>query len=325
MIYYKEKLKVIIGFLLLAALGGLVATLLIQSWSGGYANITYSDGQHSATITLGRNDVIGGEEREIGSEITAEDIPTVEEVDAGKRHTNISESDEESDACPIDEECGKGKYIYAPVNDASAFKNYVFGKCLNSDDAYGSQCWDLADVFWQNAAGRRANTCGTGSAKGMIADGCWQKNAGDEFEMIWNPKDLNYGDWIITNNGQYGHVAMVVGSYNDGYITVLGQNQGGHSCDGGGASSNIINLNLKNFAGAFRYKPYEEQRKAQEEKKTQMEEIKPNNGVYVVKAGDTLGEIAVKLGWWKSGSLFGDSIGLGNRGLIYAGQTLNAV
>ena len=52
---------------------------------------------------------------------------------------------------------------------------------------------------------------------------------------------------------------------------------------------------------------------------------------YTVKRGDTLGGIAIKMGWFKSGKLFGDDgyaqsladyNGIKNRGLIYPGQTI---
>ena len=47
-----------------------------------------------------------------------------------------------------------------------------------------------------------------------------------------------------------------MGSYNNGYISLLGQNQGGSACEGGGSSTNIINISLKSFVGAFRPKTY---------------------------------------------------------------------
>jgi hypothetical protein len=50
---------------------------------------------------------------------------------------------------------------------------------------------------------------------------------------------------------------MALGSYNNGYVALLGQNQGGYACDGGGQATNIINISLKDFAGAFRPKTYE--------------------------------------------------------------------
>ena len=179
---------------------------------------------------------IDGTEEEI-------DVQTVELVDGG----NLSD----------DTYTGLG--MYAPIDSVKAFKDYTLGKCFNVDGAYGAQCWDLGALFWTNYTGRSLNTCGTGAAKGTIQDGCWQKNAGSEFTMIWNAKDLQAGDWVITKGGTWGHVFMALGNYNNGYISALGQNQGGTACSGGGSATNIINMSLKDFAGAFRPKIYEKQ------------------------------------------------------------------
>lgn len=179
-----------------------------------------------------------------GEEVIEEDIVTVEEVEGNQL---IKE-------CPEGEECGLGAFIYAPTQSFTEFKDYTLGKCWNTDGAYGSQCYDLADLFWQNYAGRRFTTCGTGAVKGSW--NCKEQNAGNEFELIYDAKDLQAGDWIIFGSGQYGHVGMALGSYNNGYISLLGQNQGGGWCEGGGSSTNIINISLSSFIGAFRPKSY---------------------------------------------------------------------
>lgn len=177
--------------------------------------------------------------------IEVEDIVTVEEVD-GNQLTN---------ECPVDEpECGLGSYIYAPVESPTVFKDYVYGGCWNTDGAYGAQCWDLADMFWQNYSGRNFSTCGTGSAKGSW--NCKEYNAGSEFELIYDATSLQAGDWVIFGSGRYGHVGMAMGNYNNGYVALLGQNQGGSPCEGGGSSANIINISLNSFIGAFRPKSY---------------------------------------------------------------------
>ena len=177
--------------------------------------------------------------------IEVEDIVTVEEVD-GNQLTN---------ECPVDEpECGLGSYIYAPIDSPTVFKDYVLGGCWNTDGAYGAQCWDLADMFWQNYTGRNFSTCGTGAAKGSWD--CKEYNAGSEFELIYDPTSLQAGDWVIFGSGKYGHVGMAMGNYNNGYVALLGQNQGGSPCEGGGSSANIINISLNSFIGAFRPKSY---------------------------------------------------------------------
>lgn len=316
---------------------------------GGSASIEYSDEQRKASITLGEDDTINTESEEYGlgeagEEVEKDDIPTVEEIDAEGPVMDDKADDEQATVeCPEGEECGLGAYIWAPTETPSAFKNYVLGKCLNTDGAYGAQCWDEADVFWQNVASRRAQTCGTGAAKGMIQDGCWQKNAGDEFIMIWDATQLQAGDWVIFTNGKWGHVGMALGTYNNGYVTLLGQNQGGTPCPGGGSAGNIVNISLKNFGGAFRYKKYEEARIAAEQAKRAAEEAarkaqedasKPQTSKdsYVVKKGDTLGSIALKMGWYiNTNGLFGDDgytqklaekNGIVNRGLIFPNQVI---
>ena len=183
-------------------------------------------------------------ETEEGEEIEVENIVTIEEV-AGNQIAF---------ECEEGEECGKGMYIYAPTETPIAFKDYTLGGCWNTDLHYGSQCWDLADLFFQNYAGRNFSTCGTGAAKGAWE--CKEYNAGDEFELIYNKEDIQMGDWVIFSSGTYGHVGMAMGSYNNGYVTLLGQNQGGSPCEGGGSAANIININLASFMGAFRPKSY---------------------------------------------------------------------
>lgn len=322
--------------LVAAIIGGVCAIALIVIAvifvntvnQGGTATIKYSDEKRNATITVGEDSV---EEEsglgEAGEEIPIDDIPTVEEVDANGPVVN-ADAGEDLSVLEDGEEHGLGAFIYAPTDSPSAFKQYVLGKCLNTDGAYGAQCWDLADVFWQNYAGRRAQTCGTGAAKGMIGDGCWQKNAGNEFAMIWNPKDIQAGDWVIFTNGTWGHVGMALGSYNNGYVTLLGQNQGGSSCDGGGSSANIINISLANFGGAFRPKTYIKPAPAPEP--TPEPTPTPIN-TYIVKPGDTLGGIARSFCGYTGKYLFGNdgfaqkmatANGILNRGLIYPKQTI---
>lgn len=171
--------------------------------------------------------------------------PTIESIDSG----NIN--------CENGSECGMGKFIYAPTATPFEFKDYTINKCWDTDDfpdGAKAQCWDLGDLFWQNYAGRNLSTCGTGAAKG--AWDCKEYNAGDEFELITDPKDIQIGDWIIFNSGRWGHVGMAMGGYNDGYVALLGQNQGGQYCDEGGQAANIINISLNSFSGAFRPKSY---------------------------------------------------------------------
>lgn len=237
-------------------------------------------------------------------ELADEQVPTIIETEDGKIEVTTAptvesvEADQVADECPEGEECGKGRYIYAPTGTPNEFKNYTLGGCWNTDDAYGAQCWDLGDLFWQNYAGRRLSTCGTGAAKGIW--NCKEQNAGGEFELITDVYSLQAGDWLIFGNGTYGHVGMALGGYNNGYIALLGQNQGGSACPGGGSSANIINMSLNTFLGAFRPKSYikpEPQPEPTPEPVSSCDRIE-------VKKGDTLGSIMLrcegKIEWGKA-------------------------
>lgn len=171
------------------------------------------------------------------------EAPTVEEVDGGK----IEE-------CPEGEECGQGAYVYVDVTSPQTIRATIEGNCIDIDGAYGSQCYDTSAAVSENMTGRRLTTCGTGAASGMM--NCWEQNAGDDYEVIWDPTQLQPGDILVSGGGKYGHTGVVLGYYNSGYIALLSTNQGGKSCPGGGSSANVINFSLKNFIGAYRWKNY---------------------------------------------------------------------
>lgn len=200
------------------------------------AKIVMAEQTKKALIT------INGKEEQV-------DLPTIESIDSSK-----STKDEESEVG------GRGWAV--DVSSPAAFRNATLGKCIDTDGAYGSQCWDLGNLFWQNYAGRSFNTCGTGAAKGTIQNGCWQRNAGNEFDMIWDRNQIKAGDWVIFGGGQWGHVGMALGGNNGGYVALLGTNQGGGWCAGGGSSTNQVNMSLGNFIGAFRPKKYNNTPKA---------------------------------------------------------------
>lgn len=176
------------------------------------------------------------------------DAPTVDYIDGGP----VLEE------CPKDEECGLGTYIWAPTESYQAFKDYTYGKCWNVDGAYGAQCWDLSSLHSMNYTkdNRVFSTCGTGGAKGMWA--CKEQNAGTEYDLVYNLADVRTGDILVFGNGIYGHTGIAAGPAQNGYIALLGQNQGGSACPGGGAATNIINMSTATFLGAFHPKTYTE-------------------------------------------------------------------
>lgn len=186
-------------------------------------------------------------------EVKEEIVPTVEEVDGGQfadqdNGVSLNEGDYED----------LGWSETYDVSSPETFKNDTLNKCIIANNKFGAQCVSLARVFWWSYADRDVTTCGTGMAKGMM--NCAEQNAGDEFEIHWAEDKMNIqaGDWLIFNGGQFGHVGMALGGYNNGYVALLGENQGGHSCGAnvGGSATNIVNISLKNLIGFYRPKAY---------------------------------------------------------------------
>ena len=220
-----------------------------------------------------------------GTEVVDENIPTVEQVDGGEIATP---------ECSEGQDCGRGWYV--DTTSPITFRDAVLGQCVDVDGAYGSQCFDLANLFWQNYAGRSISSCGTGAAKGTL--NCVDANAGGEFTMIYDVNQLQPGDWVVFTNGTWGHIGMAMGYPNNGYITLLGTNQGGSACAGGGSTANIINISLANFGGAFRPNAYIP---PEPEPEPEPAPVENSCESYTVKAGDTMGQIMLdctgKLDW----------------------------
>lgn len=192
------------------------------------------------SIVLAGEQIPAEIEEENGTTKLDYNIVTIDEVDGGEIND--------------DESFSQGSYF--PTETPWAFRDATLNKCVIEGNYYGAQCVSLARAFWTNYAGRDFSTCGTGAAKG--AWNCAAANAGDEFELITDPTQIQAGDWIIANGGLYGHVGMALGGYNNGYVALLGENQGGADCGAGvgGSATNIINYSLRNFIGAFRPKSY---------------------------------------------------------------------
>lgn len=257
----------------LAFIGALLAGLFI----GGSVGVNISNTDEGIIIETNGNSIIELSDEQVPTEIETEDgeievlsAPTVEMVDGN----GLVEE------CPEGEECGLGAFVWVDVASPTTIKDTTLGQCINVDNYAGSQCWDLSAAVSENMAGRRLTTCGTGAAKGMM--NCWESNAGSDFDVIWDATALQAGDIVVFGGGQYGHTGIALGSYNNGYIALLGTNQGGQGCPGGGSSANIINISTKNFLGAYRWKEYEV--KPEPEKKRNCQEWK-------VEAGDTMGAI----------------------------------
>lgn len=194
----------------------------------------------SYTIKLSDEHVTGLIDNGTGEVIEDNNIPTVDLVDSNQL---------------LDEEgLNFGQGEWHDISSPEAYKNSVIGKCIDLDGKWGSQCVDGFADFNYQYTGRWLSTCGTGSAKGLWD--CSETNAGDDYQLITNPTELQTGDWIVFDGGKYGHVGMAMGTYNNGYIALLGENQGGEPCEDGGSAFNIINISLATFKGAFRPKIY---------------------------------------------------------------------
>lgn len=297
---------------------------VIAGITGASVNISIENGKYSATIQYAEEQkpaIIEGDlgENEKKTDIDGEEIITVDEIDGGKFEDAITGvSLEEGEYADL------GWAETYDVSSPQAFKNDTYGKCIYANNVYGAQCVSLARVFWWSYADRDVSTCGTGMAKGMM--NCADQNAGDDFEVYWADKwgDIQAGDWLVFNGGQYGHVGMAMGPVVNGYVALLGENQGGRACNGGGAATNIINMSVKNLIGFYRPKAYI--------KPAPAPEPEPVAGEidYVVVKGDSLGYILRNAGY-KGNKLYGDNglaqkvaddNGIKNRNLIYPKQTI---
>lgn len=181
---------------------------------------------------------------DLGEVVEGEEYPYVESVDGGQFLDEKGEGDFE----------GLGAIEEVDTSSVDAFKKSTLGRCIRANNVYGSQCVSLARAFWWSYAKRDVSTCGTGLARGMMA--CSDQNAGNDFETIWGASDIIPGTWIVTGGTYTGHICMALSTPVNGYVRCLGENQGGISCPGGGAATNIINLSLKNFIGGYIPKSY---------------------------------------------------------------------
>ena len=131
------------------------------------------------------------------------------------------------------------------------FRNATLGNGYNVDQAYGNQCWDFCALLWW----QYGLTLHTGP-KGWAME-CWTVsrtlNAVPPFTQVTSVSEIKMGDCVVfkgTSNYPTGHIAFADEDYKDGMtrMNFLGQNQG----QGSLKPSNIANISLANFIGAFR-------------------------------------------------------------------------
>lgn len=289
-----------------------VAAAVLAGIIGATVNINIENGKYNASIEYSEEAVPATVEDDMGEiieveKINGEEIPTVEEVDGGlfeDWETGVStlEGDYEDLGAAIET---------FDTTTPEAFKNATLGKCVYANNKFGAQCVSLARSFWWSYANRDVSTCGTGMAKGMMK--CADQNAGNDFVVYWaDSKDkIQSGDWLVFDGGQYGHVGMALGPVKNGYVALLGENQGGGYCNGGGAATNIINISVKNLIGFYRPKAYikPEPKPAPTPKPTPKPAPVSKTVTYTYVKGDCFSKVLKKLGldegnlWGKDGTV----------------------
>ena len=281
-----EKIKKIIGAIIAIVVGMLCGIgVHVAVTPTGEIETEIKVLESTSSVQYSGEEVPAVIENDLGETEIVEDeeIKTVEEVDGGKfedTNTGVSVTEGEYDDLGWSETYD--------VSSPEAFKNDTLGKCIIANNIYGAQCVSLARVFWWSYANRDVSTCGTGMAKGMM--NCADENAGDDFLVYWaDGKDqIQAGDWLVFTGGAYGHVGMALGPVANGYVALLGENQGGASCGAnvGGSATNIININIKNLIGFYRPKAYVKPAPAPDPTP-----VIENCKTIEVQAGDTLGKI----------------------------------
>ena len=143
---------------------------------------------------------------------------------------------------------GYVKVAHATYQD---FRDATLGNGYNVDQAYGNQCWDFCALLWW----QYGLTLHTGPRS--WASECWTVsrtlNAVPPFTQVTSISDIKRGDCVVfkgTSNYPTGHIAFADEDYKEGMtrMNFLGQNQG----QGSLKPSNIANISLANFIGAFR-------------------------------------------------------------------------
>lgn len=187
---------------------------------------------------------------------------------------------------------GRGAYYSVPIGTYNDFRAATLGKGFDIDGAYGFQCFDLCAVLWQQI-GRNLLT-GNGCAYG-----CWtlkrDVNAGSDFELITSKEKVKRGDVVVFRMGQFGHIGFADEDYNGSVcIKLLGQNQGGVPYPKGGSYTNVVNVSMATFLGAFRFKKWatanaQPQPEIKPQPKSQNSTIDKGDYVEVVKFVDYKG------------------------------------
>lgn len=167
-------------------------------------------------------------------------------------------------------------YVVLPTNTYLAWKTAVAGNGYDADGSYGDQCWDLTAEFWHNVGFPTGYPL---TGPNHYAYECWTVNRNNNisyngttyFELITSLDQVKQGDVVVfngTSGNPAGHIGFADENYDpnkNGYIAILGQNQGSGGTPvpvinpAGGTTANVKDLYVAtDFLGAFRYIPWQQ-------------------------------------------------------------------
>lgn len=130
------------------------------------------------------------------------------------------------------------------------------------DNVQHHNCWDYSSAFWRAQVNRNLQTQLSGNG---VAWQCWtvsrDVNAGTEFELIYEWKNIKAGDWVVWGTNGTGHIAMAMEDCPAAgtMATILFRQQDGITPQRGVFDSKLPFEGLANdnhFLGAFRYKAW---------------------------------------------------------------------
>ena len=162
-------------------------------------------------------------------------------------------------------------YVLLPTNTYLAWETEVSGNGYDADGSHGDQCWDLTAEFWYNIGFPQGYPL---TGPNHAAYECWSVNRFNNseyngvtyFQLITTLEDIKKGDIVVyngNNDNPSGHIGFAAENYDpskNGYLAILGQNQGSGGTPpavinpDGGTTANIKDLyTATDFLGAFRY------------------------------------------------------------------------
>lgn len=147
-----------------------------------------------------------------------------------------------------EQEGGVGAFYSVPIDSYQSFRNAVLGHGFDIDNYCGFQCWDGTALLWQQLG--KSLVTGNG-----LAIGAWDLkrdvNKYDQFDLVADVNALKVGDVVAMRPN---HIGFFEG-FDGGYMVILGQNQGGSPASpNGGTGFNVARVAKTAFAGAFRYR-----------------------------------------------------------------------